>query len=95
MKIRTGFVSNSSSSSFVANLDRLSKEQLDIILNYHLDHDPTHHCQWGMDSWDFTVDNGRGLIEGYTIMDNGDLKFYLEFHRMEGLFKLDDECGYR
>jgi len=78
MKTRSSFVSNSSSSSFVANLDRLTPEQLDIIMNYPTDTDPTHHCKWGPDDWAFKINTTAGLVEGWTIMDNGDLEFYLE-----------------
>jgi hypothetical protein len=38
MKIRNGFVSNSSSSSFVINKAQLTPEQIEKILNYKNEH---------------------------------------------------------
>lgn len=78
MKIRSGFVSNSSSASFVANLDRLTEDQVDIILAYD-----------GEDGWSFSVDADKGLITGYTIMDNGDLEEYLEKNGILNTYKID------
>jgi hypothetical protein len=37
MKIRNGFVSNSSSSSFIVNTELLSEDQLDKIYNYYFE----------------------------------------------------------
>jgi hypothetical protein len=82
MKIRSGFVSNSSSASFVANLDRLTEDQIDIILAY-----PSH--AEAHDGWSFSVDADKGLLTGYTIMDNGDLEEYLEKHGILNTYKID------
>ena len=74
MKYRTGFVSNSSSSSFIIQLADVTKSQVDKILN----HKRVGEAM-GMDdcdqAWDITV-AGR-VIEGYTSMDNFDMKFFL------------------
>jgi len=76
MKIRIGFVSNSSSSSFVVSLRKLSLEQLCKILN---------HQYWGeklgieyakSDSWDITI--RKGVLYGDTSMDNFDMETFLE-----------------
>jgi hypothetical protein len=63
MKTRQGFVSNSSSSSFVAALSKLSKEDLDAILEYQRGPENT-------DGWTIHVNEDAGLLEGYTSMDN-------------------------
>lgn len=77
MKIRSGFVSNSSSSSFVVSLRKLSPEQLGKILN---------HTEWGeklgveysdsREAWDITVE--KGVLHGNTSMDNFDMRKFLE-----------------
>jgi phosphosulfolactate synthase (CoM biosynthesis protein A) len=60
---RLGFVSNSSSASFVINLDKLTKEEYVKLINY-LD-GPEN-----MDGWGYEINKKKGVIEGYTSMDN-------------------------
>jgi hypothetical protein len=91
MKIRNGFVSNSSSSSFMIPKRYVSEYQLELIEN-HIEKarkiDPTHdwpsECysgytpsEWGFsDRWSITVD--EDLVEGYTNMDNFDMNHFLQ-----------------
>jgi hypothetical protein len=67
MKIRNGFVSNSSSSSFVINLDDISAKQLHLIRD--------HYLKAGDDSWIIKVNENN--IHGYTDMNNFDMDEYL------------------
>jgi len=67
MKIRAGFVSNSSSSSFVINKANLNYEQIDQILN-HID-------VAGDEAWRIREDYAR--IFGDTCMDNFDMDKFL------------------
>lgn len=60
MKIRNGFVSNSSSSSFVVKKAYLSEHQLDMIRNHHEIADD--------DAW--TITETDTTISGSTWMDN-------------------------
>lgn len=84
MKIRTGFVSNSSSASFVASLTKLSEKDLQTLLAYNEKED----C----DGWNIQVDQHRGLVHGYTSMDNGDLSDYLAENEVdESLFVWNGE----
>jgi len=75
MKIRSGFVSNSSSSSFMVSLRKLSLEQVCKILNHEV---------WGeklgieyakSDSWDITIK--KGVLCGNTWMNNFDMEEFL------------------
>ena len=76
MKTRDGFVSNSSSSSFVIKLADITAAQLWMILNHseigkemgisHADTDA-----WGVKANQFTV-------SGETSMDNFDMRQFLE-----------------
>jgi len=75
VKIRMGFVSNSSSSSFVINLKDLSPIQIYLIEN-HSEMGieigvPNHECEWQI-----TVEDDR--IKGYTTMDNFDMQEFFE-----------------
>lgn len=75
MKIRHGFVSNSSSASFTVNVDKLSARDALILMEY-----PHVAAQEGSpwtDYWDINRDDARGLIIGNTNMDNSDLSDYL------------------
>lgn len=82
MKIRVGFVSNSSSSSFAIALRKLSLEQVCKILN---------HQVWGeklgvdyakTDPWHIIVENG--VLYADTDMDNFDMEEFLEKIGVQG-----------
>ena len=67
MKIRNGFVSNSSSSSFVIPLIKITAKQL-VDINNHSEHTD---CPWHITVTAHTV-------EGYTDMDNFDMREFFE-----------------
>ena len=69
MKIRNGFVSNSSSSSFVISTSDLTMRQYDQLEKHY------HHCDRG-DSW--IINYGKENVTGYTHMDNFDMHHFLE-----------------
>lgn len=81
MKMRLGFVSNSSSASFVIRKHYLSENQIDLI----------HHHLWkgrkmgtyGFNGWDnqsdeWSIVETDDTIEGNVHMDNFNMKQYLE-----------------
>ena len=70
MKRRIGFVSNSSSASFVVALSVLNDLEKEKILGYTSNDEFT-------DSWEIYLMEEKGIIRGVTIIDNGDLERYL------------------
>jgi len=75
MKIRNGFVSNSSSSSFVIALNEITVEQLEKIKN-HSEEGKKLGMEYASDEWFIKVRNG--LVTGSTIMDNFNMQEFLE-----------------
>lgn len=71
MKVRQGFVSNSSSSSFVVSLNDV--DSLSLIKFLGLDKN---------EGWNITVNEYTKTIHGYTDMDNFDM---LDFMRNCGI----------
>lgn len=65
MKIRNGFVSNSSSSSFILPLAELSEEQLSELLT---------KCSVPVgtfeDEWSVSVNHSKGVVFGFTGIRN-------------------------
>ena len=75
MKIRIGFVSNSSSSSFVILLKALTNEQIHQIIN-HSFYGEQFNIEWARsDPWDITITDTT--IDGWTTMDNFDMERFL------------------
>lgn len=74
MKIRTGFVSNSSSASFMIPLIWITNTQSDQLLAYGADRGRNE------DGWDIKVDRAgeRPRIWGFTIMDNDALRDFMD-----------------
>ena len=73
MKIRNGFVSNSSSSSFIINPAKISEDDLDKIKNYLTQgSEKTGYDKSGeyYDYWSCHYDERMGLYRGFTSMDN-------------------------
>ncbi len=75
MKIRLGFVSNSSSSSFAISLRRLSIDQLCKIIN-HTKWGKKYGVEYADDGWN--IDVRKGVLYGDTIMDNFDFGTFLD-----------------
>jgi hypothetical protein len=72
MKIRSGFVSNSSSASFVASMHVLTATEYKSIVDYLTD--PLQN----EDGWSYRVDEHAALLMGFTVMDNDNFSDWLE-----------------
>jgi len=75
MKIRNGFVSNSSSSSFVISKKDLTTKQI-YCINNHIE-----IAEYlGMKTWDspWDISDDDENIKGYTYLDNFDMDEFLE-----------------
>ncbi len=86
MKIRNGFVSNSSSSSFVINLDKLNPEQIGLIVK-HIEYQSEFSRYSGLtDRRDVSIDNKKNVITGLSSMDNFDMELF-----MHSIVKVDEK----
>jgi len=96
MKIRKGFVSNSSSSSFVIAKKHLTEEQIWAIKNHGLvgewfevidnemrDEDEELIIHYFGDEWKIIVEEDS--IRGLTWMDNFDMKWFLRRIGVDGV----------
>ena len=72
MKTRNGFVSNSSSSSFIVSLLDLTNKDLLKLKNYSRDKGDKYR-----DYWDIQIDDDKNVVSGWSSIDNGDLEKYL------------------
>ena len=80
MKKRLGFVSNSSSASFVLNMRALAKFQIDAVL------DCVEYAEkllrWKKDDcyegWTIEMSKEKNTIEGWTHMDNFEMDEFFE-----------------
>lgn len=76
MKKRTGFVSNSSSSSFVINKDNLSFSQIKAIKDHANSESFDKDYLDNRDIWN--IDETSKTIIGSTSMDNFDMEAFFE-----------------
>jgi len=95
MKIRNGFVSNSSSSSFVVPIDEITQEQRNAILNFvdyykenirpTLNKDESgywYQSDEDLKKWVegfWIIIEEDGLIKGHTSIDNFDIDMFFRF----------------
>ena len=88
MKYRNGFVSNSSSSSFIIAKAGLTERQVDQIVN-HATLGEAMGCEYaGSDSWSIEVTDTE--VRGWTSMDNFDMRDFLNRVGVDANIKWDD-----
>lgn len=76
MKIRTDFVTNSSSSSFIISKRFLDNDQLEAIRNHYCLAKKLNLEIERFDQWN--IDEDSEFITGYTHMDNFDMNEFLQ-----------------
>ena len=81
MKVRTGFISNSSSSSFVLDKRRMTEEQIEAVhdhMEYASEHFPGQFYTGDFSAvWD--VEDDGDIITVFTWLDNFDMREFLSW----------------
>jgi len=78
MKIRNGFVSNSSSSSFIVDLSKIKKIKKRRKIAKKIFSCKYDDQEWGDDESDrWSIEQDGDIIEGFTYMDNYDFPEYI------------------
>lgn len=75
MQLRHGFVSNSSSSSFIIRKDQLTAHQIQQIMDHATVGEAMGLDYAGSDSWSIDVTDTE--VRGWTSMDNFDMRDFL------------------
>ena len=86
MKIRSGFVSNSSSSSFILDLSKITTKQFNKIKEKNV-------SLPGLDAWTIDVSEG-GLVYFNTWMDNFSIEDWRKFFKKTkiDISAIKEEC---
>ena len=71
MKIRSGFVSNSSSSSFIVPKNCLNETQINLIVNHNKTELPYAHQAW-------KIQETETELSGSTWMNNFDMRQFMK-----------------
>ncbi len=87
MRIRSGFVSNSSSSSFVVALCNISQNQLHKIWHHDIYGEKLGIPYAREGYWNIVT--GKGIVRGFTLMDNFDMGDFLEKIGVTGVILRD------
>ena len=90
MKYRKGFVSNSSSSSFVVSLGDITPEQYEKIYN-HIEVGRKMNVGDYFDSGDWKITETDTHLKGWTSMDNFNMQDFME---AIGVEKVEFSDGY-
>ena len=77
MKIRNGFVSNSSSSSFIVDLSKIKKIKKRRKIAKKIFSCKYDDQEWGDESDRWSIEQDGDIIRGFTSMDNYDFPEYI------------------